>query len=532
MQRNSEMTDTSTEFAENTKSSFFIMICTMISRILGIVRVSLISSIFGATGIADVINFTFNIPNNLRKMLAEGALSSAFIPMLSKAIIDDTEESTAYSKRLVREMITVQILIFIPVILLTLLFSEQIIGFLSSFQDQGKLDLSAMLLRFFIFYLLMISCIAIINAALNCNRIFFITAFAPLLFSVSVIVSLKLFAGSLGALAMVIGVLSGGLLQLAFVLPAFYRIGYRLSPVLRFSTPYIKRVMLYWIPVMATSTIAIINQQFAYFFASGLQEGSITAFSNSIIFWQLPYGLFFNSVATVYFPIMSRSYHEGDMDKLSLQVEHGIEHLLIFLIPSTLLLLVLSNEFVSVILFRGAYTLENTILTARTVRMFSVGLLFVAVYNYMLRFFYSTNQFKITILSSSIVAAADIIISVLVIRAGLDVSYLALANSLSFLLGVVFLLLYMKQKTSNAIRLLHILKRTGYILLLNVPLILGLYIYKSLDFTWWQQGSSLLYLLATCGISLFFGLVIIAMYKIGHIEIVSILLHKKGYNNH
>ena len=501
------------------RNTYVIMACTFASRILGIVRVSAVSAIFGASGTADIINFTFNIPNNFRKLLAEGALSNAYIPVLSKALSEDEESGGHEAPLLVRNMIGLQAVILIPVIIGVLLFGEQIIAAISGFTDPEALRLSGRLLGYFSIYLLLISVIAVISSTLHCRSAFTVAAVAPLTFSVAVIGALLLFGRGGNPYVFAAGVVIGGILHLLILQPAFRREGFSILPGFSRRSPYLRQVLTYWLPVMVTSSIAIINQQVAYFLASGLQEGSVTAFSNSIIFWQLPYGLFFSAIATVYFPKMSRAFHRHSYDELKQEMVGGLKHLMVFIIPSIGLLLISSGEFVSAILYRGAYTLENTLLTAKTVRMFAVGLYSVAGYNFLLKFFYSIGSYRVTLISSVIVAALDIAASVAAVAAGLDVSFLALANSLSFTVGIIYLIVYIQLKTAYRLELLPIVGRFVKITLLCLPAVAASRVLPLALGSWVGNGSSLGSMLLTTANSLVFGVVVLLSYRIGKIEI-------------
>ncbi len=501
------------------RNTYVIMISTLISRILGIVRISIISMIFGASGTADVINFTFNIPNNLRKLLAEGALSSAYIPVLSKSLLNDAKTNENNSQLLVQNMLGLQLMILIPLILGVFLFDEQIIRAISSFSDPSQIDLSSDMLTYFSIYLLFISLAAVISATLHCKSVFIITAFAPLSFSIAVIGTLLFFGRDQDPLSFVVGVLIGGLLQLIILVPAFKREGFIVLPTLRDRSPHMRQVLKYWLPVMITSSIAIINQQVAYFLASGLPQGSVTSFSNAIIFWQLPYGLFFNAIATVYFPKMSRDFYKDDMTSLESHMHKGLNQLMLFIIPSMFILLLLSDEFVAAILLRGQYTLENTYLTGKVVRMYTYGLLSLSCYNFLLRFFYSIGQYKVTLISSIIVACSDILLSVIYVGAGYDVSYLALANSISFTLGVVFLLLHIRFKTSFNMHLQKSFKSLTFIVLLCIPAVFLSFLFKSYMGIPISSSGSIKGITITLINSGLFGVIILLFYRIGNVDI-------------
>ncbi|MFW6274799.1 MAG: lipid II flippase MurJ, partial [Spirochaetota bacterium] len=164
---------------QSTIATFIVMSSTFVSRILGFLRTAAITAIFGATGKADIINVTFAIPNNLRKLLAEGALSSAFIPVLSEAIIAEGKEASR-SRQLVRHLIGFQLLIIIPLCIVSVVFAEPLIQFvLTQFKDAEQLALSTKLFRFFINYLLFISVSAVLIGVLNSHGRFFIPSITP-----------------------------------------------------------------------------------------------------------------------------------------------------------------------------------------------------------------------------------------------------------------------------------------------------------------------------------------------------------------
>jgi putative peptidoglycan lipid II flippase len=512
------------DFSQNSKNSAVIMICTALSRLLGIVRISMVSRIFGAGGTADVINFTFNIPNNFRKLLAEGALSSAFIPTLTKAIKDDPKRKE--ERLLVRQMLFLQLLIFIPLIVLSFIFNRQIIGFLSDFDSADASALAAVLLPLFVLYLALVSYISVMNAVLNSNGLFVLAAVAPLSYSVAVIISLYLFSGSLGAFSFPLGVLVGGLIQLGMLMIRLKHIGYSILPKPALHSRYVRQIGANYLPVMAASLITIVNQQVTFFLASGLDTGSVTTFSNAIIFYQLPYGLFFNAAATVYFPKMSASFHAAEKAKTSEYVSKASEYLFVFLLPSALLLFILSQELVASILFRGAYRLEDTLLTARIVRMLAVGLVPTALFGLLQRFFYAAGQFRTSLKITIITALVDVTLSVASMISGFDVAYLALAHTVSFSIGTVIMVLVMIRRHMVRINLPSITISAGKIILLNIPMVMYLIGIKSVAGVYWGGGTSLLTILLTVGISLVAGLILLFSYTLGKVEHITVFFRK------
>ena len=260
-------------------STIIVMGSTLASRLLGFVRIAAIGAVFGATGEADVLNLVFNIPNNLRKLLAEGALSSAFLPVLTRSHEEDPGGTA--SRELVRRLVGFQLLVLVPLILASILFSQQIVDVILDFPQTERQLLAGRLFRWIILYILFISIAAVFMGTLNSHSRFLVASLTPLLFSISVITSVLLLHQRLGIFAIVVGVIVGGVAQILVQIPAIRRLGYTALPRFDLSSPRFRRVMRQWLPVVSTASVFTINQQIAFYFASGLADGSGSALSNA-----------------------------------------------------------------------------------------------------------------------------------------------------------------------------------------------------------------------------------------------------------
>ncbi len=414
-------------------STIAVMTGTLGSRILGFVRIALISMFFGAGGEADVLNAVFNIPNNFRKLLAEGALSSAFIPELSRQIVQDKTGEKA--RKLSRNILALQLLILIPLSLVCIFFPQVILKVFIRFEDPAMTALAVRLFRWLFHYILLISINAVLMAVLNSHNQFLIPAVSPFLFSVSVITSIVIWHSTLGIFSMVIGVLGGGFAQIICQYPAYRKLGYRLVPRVDFKDEAFRRVMRQWLPVLVTSSIFTINQQVAIFLATGLEEGSTTALSNAIVFWQLPFGIFSASITTVLFPKMSRLAGSENWDKLSSTIQDGIHMLAVLLVPSSILLALFGPELISTALQRGEFNAEDTALTARVLAAYCPGMLFVGSYNLFQRSFYSLGNYRYPLYTAAVTVVMDIALSLIFIQFGWGVASLAWANSIAMTTG-------------------------------------------------------------------------------------------------
>jgi putative peptidoglycan lipid II flippase len=471
----------------STFSTFVVMISTLGSRILGFVRVAVVGAFFGGSGEADVLNLVFNIPNNLRKLLAEGALSSAFIPVLSERIVRDPDGDSA--EKLVSKIITFQFVILIPVLAVSVFFSPSIVRFILDFPEPERQILAARLFRFLIHYILLISISAVMMGTLNSHSRFFIPAVAPLLFSISVITAIVTLHETLGIFSMAVGVLIGGAGQILFQAPVFYRLGYRFTPSFRFMTPEFKKVIRQWLPVVGAASIFTIGQQVTLFFASGLEDGSGSAITNALTFWQLPFGIFSASITTVLFPRMSRQVIEQNTSGLKESLEYGLRYLFTLLVPSAILLVLLGRELIAVALQRGLFRPQYTILASRVLVGYSLGLFSAGAYNFLQRFFYAVNDFRTPALVAFVTFLVDVTLAYRLKEAGLRVAGLSVANSVAFSVGMV-ILLWRTRRYRLGIQIFPLVVTAVKVLVSVIPVIGFVRIYMAYTGSWWMDGAT------------------------------------------
>jgi putative peptidoglycan lipid II flippase len=473
---------------QNTVSTVIVMLCTAGSRLFGYVRQALFNYYFGGSGAADAINAVFNIPNNLRKLFAEGAFSSAFIPVLSTTLAED--RTGARPRELVRTLVALQLLVLVPLIAVSLAFPRIIVTGLLSFSDPDKVAVGAQLMRWMFNYILLVSLSALVMAILNSHGRFTVPALSPLMFTLATVLSLLFFHGRLGVLAMGVGVFVGGILQLACQLPALRRLGYRLVPSFRFRNADFASTAKLWLPYLASASIVTINQFFAQYFASGLEDGSVSAITNSVMFLQIPIGIFTTSVATVTFPAMSRQAAQGRTDELRGTVKYGIQFLLVLLVPSSVLLCLFGREIIAAAVQRGRFTSDATLMAAHTLTGYALGLVSMGIYTFLQKLFNSYRSFVVPLASAGLIAFLDIILSLILKETPLRVSGLAYANSIAFTVGMV-LLLVMARRRLGPLGARPVLATLGKAVLGSVPMGMLLVAFLRWKPDLWLHGGSL-----------------------------------------
>ncbi|MBQ3712495.1 MAG: murein biosynthesis integral membrane protein MurJ [Spirochaetia bacterium] len=487
------------------------MLCTMLSRILGFVKIVLIGAVFGGSGKADVLNAVFNIPNNLRKLMAEGALSSSFIPVLAGSLANNEPHSV--TRRIVRNIMAFQVVVLVPVCVLSIIFSDVLVNkVLLDFADPELQVLAVSLFRWFISYILLISISAVLLAVLNVHGFFTIPALTPILFSIAVIISIVCLHRTMGVYSMAVGVLAGGVLQILFQCPLFKKLGYDFKLSFDFKNEKFKRIMVNWFPVLATSCIFAINQQIAMRFASGLETGSSSAIGYALVFWQLPFGIFSASITTVLFPQMSKEGATGQIAQLTNTLTTGVISLMGLLIPSSVIMYFLGYDIISIGMQRGSFTVENTAMAGFVLQGYAWGLLGTGAFNFVQRYYYSLNNYKKPFFFAVLCATMDVLLSLWLKETQLRVAGLAWANTISFTISTCLMLADIKLH-SKGLSVLGIMRELAKILIAVAVGMIPVLFYLHLCGTWWHSGLSLSYLGAFLAVCAVFAVTVLTLFK-------------------
>ena len=488
------------------------MICTMISRILGYVKIAIIGGIFGATGEADVLNAVFNIPNNLRKLTAEGALSSSFIPVLASSVAN--KDDHAVTRNIVRNIMALQFIVLIPICILSIIYADFLTSrILLDFSDPAQKALAVSLFRWFISYILLVSISAVLIAVLNVYGYFMIPGLTPILFSIAVIFSILCLHKHLGVYSMVIGVLAGGLLQVLFQCPVFRKLGYDFKLSFDFRNEKFKRIMINWIPVVITSCIFAINQQIAMRFASGLETGSSSAISYAVVFWNLPQGVFAVSFTSVLFPQMSKEWATGQLKELSNTFTSGIVALMGLLVPTTVIMYFLGYDIISIGMQRGSFTVDATAMTASVLQGYVCGLFGASVFNFISRYYYSLNNYKKPFCFALLCGTIDVCLSLYLKETALRVAGLAWANTIAFTVCACLMIADIRLH-SKYFSIFSIMKELMKILPAVAAGVVPLLIFCHFFGTWWQGGLSIPYIIVFLVACAVFAAVVLALYKV------------------
>lgn len=415
------------------RTAAVLMICTAASRVLGYLRQALIAAAFGAGGQADVFHALFQVPNSMRRLLAEGAFSAALVPALAR------ERTPQAQVELVRSAFALQLAVSVPVIGLAVLAAAPITRVLFAFPEPEQMAGAAGLFRVMMPYAALTGGAAVLMGGLHARGVFVVPALAPLLFSAGMIASILALARPLGIYAAGVGVIAGGLLQLLFQAPSFLRRGYRMAPRLRFDDR-VRSIVRAWGPAVASALVFTVMQAVAYRLASGLADGSASALSNAVFFYQLPLGVLSVSVVTAAFPRLAALAAAGRQAELRQRTTDGLVTLAALLTPPAVAFLLLGGAVVHAGLQRGRFDAEATALTAAVLRGFALGLPSVGIFTFLQRLCYAVDEPGRALRAALAVGVIDVGLSLWWQRT-LGVTGLAFANSAAFTAGALLLAL-------------------------------------------------------------------------------------------
>lgn len=417
------------------RSGLLVMIITMISRVLGLVRAGIIAYYFGASAMTDAFFSAFKISNFFRQLLGEGALGSSFIPLYNERVEIEGEEK---SKQFIFSIINLLFVFSSIITILMIVFSDQIIlGIVSGFPEETKI-IASRLLKIMSVYFVFISLSGMICAILNNFKQFAVPASTSIFFNLAIILFSMYFGKSYGIDALAYGVVVGGLLQFLVVLPAFFKIVKGYSFKIDWKDPYLKRIFLMICPMLIGIVARQVNTIVDQMFASYLAEGGVSALENATRLYLLPVGVFGVSISTVIFPALSKAMSKNNLEAATDNIVKGLNILLFFIVPSMAVLTFYAPEVIRLTLSYGQFGEEAVRVTSQALIYYSLGLYFYTAIYLMTRAFYSVKNSTYPVKFSIISIVVNIVLNFLLIN---SMEYRGLALSTSIASGVNFLLL-------------------------------------------------------------------------------------------
>lgn len=406
------------------KSAGIVSIAVMFSRVLGLVREMVFARYFGVGFIYDAYQVAFRIPNVLRDLFAEGALSAAFVKVFTDYQINKSEEEAWRLASLVLNALAVVLSV---ICIFGIIFSRQFIGLIADGFSPEKAALATTLTQIMFPFILLVAMAAVAMGVLNTKGVFGIPASASTVFNVASIVFGLCFAYWLSGggwemsgdknlipsdsakwaiIGMAIGTTIGGAAQFLMQAPSLLRVGFRFSPVLSFTDAGVRHVMRLMTPAILGTSAVQINVLVNTFFVSGI-EGGVSWLSYAFRLMQFPIGLFGVAVGTASVPVLSRMASQGKLAAFRNTLSSSLNLVFLMTLPSACGLIVLGEPIIRLIYARGAFKEADVPMTAYALAGYSIGLTGYAAIKVLSPAFYALDDAK----TPMIIALASIVVN-------------------------------------------------------------------------------------------------------------------------
>lgn len=431
------------------RSAGVIGLATMTSRILGLVREQVLAYYFGAGDAMDAFRVAFRVPNLLRDLFAEGAMSAAFVPTFTAHLTrGGRDRAWALGNSVINGLALVTGLLVVAGFVL----APALVGLFAGDYAQvpGKLELTVTLARVVLPFLTLVALAAALMGMLNALGHFFIPALSPASFNVAsivLVVALVPIAPRIGVdpiMIVALATVAGGLLQVAVQWPTLAREGFRYRASIDVRDEGLRRVLL----LMGPGTVGLAATQINVFvntvLATGEGTGAVSWLDYAFRLMYLPIGLFGVSVATASTPGISRLVASGELARVRATVAHAVGLTMLLNVPATLGLIVLAEPIVRVIFEHGSFSADDSAATAGALRYYAIGLLGYSVVRIVSPTFYALGQSRTPVMISMSSVAVNIVLNLTLVRV-MGYEGLALGTSITAIINGVAQLVMLRR---------------------------------------------------------------------------------------
>jgi putative peptidoglycan lipid II flippase len=440
------MMQTSTKASATTqvaKSAGSVGIAVFFSRILGLVREQVMAVLFGAGFYMDAFVVAFRIPNLLRDLFAEGALSAAFVTVFTDY---DQKEGQEAAWRLANNVLLTLTILLSLITILGIIFSEDIVRIMASDFSRvaGKIALTRLLTNIMFPFLILVSLAAAVMGILNTKGRFFIPAMAAFFFNLGSIAGGLLCAwqapsfGQPPIVGMAIGTLIGGTLQLTMQLPSLKRSGFKWRPHLNLRDEGLRRIMTLMIPAVIGLSATQINVFINTNFAARCAQGSVSWLNYAFRLMQFPIGIFGVAIAIATLPVVSRHASQGDMGALKATYVSSLTMAFLLTIPAAFGLAFLAQPIIRLIFEHGHFHAVDTLRTSEALIYYSVGLFAYSTVKITVPVFYALRDTKYPVIASFFAVVTNVLIVSLTLNA-FQHKAIALSTSITMIVNFCFL---------------------------------------------------------------------------------------------
>jgi putative peptidoglycan lipid II flippase len=427
------------------KNASILVVLTMVSRVAGLVRDFMITHVFGASGATDVFYMAFTIPNVLRRLVAEGTVTTVVQPAYQRVRATQGDEAAL---RLYQNVGGFVVVVVVALAAIGAVFAEPIVLAFASGFGPAKLALTAELTRLLFPVVVTMGLVGLTMAVLNAHDEYASPALSPIILNVAMIVGTVVGARVFDPpiLGVVVGVLVGGALQVLAQIPALRRHRLLVRPRMQWTSPEVQHVLRQFIPGLFSLAVYQINIIVLRQLASYMPEGSVSWYYTADRLMELTNGVFAIAIAQGAFSAMNERAAHKDLDGLKRIWRSTFDLTNLIAIPAALGLAVLAEPIVAVLFLHGKFTWHDVQQTALTVTTASFGLVFGTSVRGTLQVFYALEDRKTPVWISIVVVVVNFALGTTLMRLGFGVAGLSFTLSISTAVQAIVLMVFVRKK--------------------------------------------------------------------------------------
>ncbi|MCK5057191.1 MAG: murein biosynthesis integral membrane protein MurJ [Candidatus Aminicenantes bacterium] len=494
-------------------SSFGILI----SRLSGLFRYIVIAAYFGAGRVVDIYAVGLTIAHFMRRILAEHALESAFLPIFSRLFHRSSRKRTWEAASsitnftlLLSLLFTVSGILLAPVIIKTIFYP-----FLAKGMIQDTINMTRLLLP----YLFLVTFASVITTYLKAFNRFGVAESSSIFFSLGAIIGIVALHSTAGLFSIAYGILFGGFMQIIFLYPFIARIfknktiGFSYKPVIEFTGAAAKKYYSQLLPLSLDVIMARINEVVSLFLASGLKTGCIAFLSFALTIFRYPFAMISRAINSLVLKEFSDKVAFFDKKKTRRLFIDGLKANIFLLTPIAILMIVLAEPIVSLIFERGRFDSSQVSATAYALQFYALGLVGWGIHSFTVKIFSARINVRTSLWLNFMMLLTNIGLSYFLVKTSLGYAGLALATSISFLIFALVRIVVLKTKLEDEEILikyrevsLSFFKTLFSAFLMVIGLVQAKFIFKGIDFSSSKVVGNIVLLisLSFIGISIYF----------------------------
>lgn len=422
------------------KTVVMIMLITLISKVLGFVRDLTLSFYYGTSNISDAYLISLTIPLTIFSLIGVG-ISTGYIPMYSKI---ERNIGEMEAKCFTNNLVNILLLICTIIIVVGLLFTEQIVKVFASGFEGETLFLATQFTTISLFGIYFTAIIYIFKGYLQLKGNYIVPALIGIPLNLIVIISIYL-SSNINVIVLSIGSVIAIISQFIILIPFVYKKGYRHNLVFDLKDKHIKKMAFIVIPVIMGASVNQINILVDRTLASQIEVGGISALNYASRLIDFIQGIFVLSISTFIYPIISKMAVQNNIEGLKKSLLDSIGTIILLITPITIGAMVYAEPIIKMLFGRGAFDSQAIALTASSLFFYSIGIIGFGLREVLSNAFYSLQDTRTPMINATIGVFLNIILNI-ILSEYLGLGGLALATSISALLTTTLLILSLRKK--------------------------------------------------------------------------------------